>query len=190
MDKKPGKEGGKMNHSWRACVFALTGMFAAVSATGCHFGGGPGFDHPFALGQVSDSHWETQQTNAEAADFIFYDHDFVGDGEKLTPSAKKKLESVALRIPHVPFPVVVEESPNNRAPELDGRRRRVIVEQLGRLGAVEVEDRVVIAPAFAEGFTAMEGERAYVSGITTNFGTGYGAGFGGRRGGGFGGVYR
>lgn len=169
---------------WCVCLVTLAG------GTGCHFGGGPGFDPPFANGQVNDAHWETQQTNAEAADFIFFDHDFVGDGEALTPAAKKKLESVALRLPHVPFPITVEQSPNNQAPELDGRRRQVIVEQLGRLGITEdLEDRVVVAPAFVEGFTAMEGERAYTTGITTNFGTGYGQG-GGRFFGGFGGIYR
>ena len=38
---------------------------------------GPEVDRPFPLGQVTDSFWETQQTNAEAADFVFYDHEFV-----------------------------------------------------------------------------------------------------------------
>ena len=42
-------------------------------------GHGPAYDRPFPLGQVTDAHWETQQTNAEASDFIFYDHEFVGN---------------------------------------------------------------------------------------------------------------
>lgn len=155
-------------------------------AVGCHHGGGPGYDPPFALGQVTDAHWETQQTNAEAADFIFYDHDFISDSARLTPDAEKKLMSVALRLPHVPFPVVVEESQHDAKPELDGRRRRVIVEQLARLGALESEGRVVIAPNFADGFTAMEGSNAY----SRSIGSMYGNGGLGRRGGGFSGGFR
>lgn len=155
-------------------------------AVGCHLGGGPGYDPPFALGQVTDAHWETQQTNAEAADFIFYDHDFVGDSARLTPDAQDKLMSVALRLPHVPFAVVVERSPHDEKPELDGRRRRVIVEQLARLGALESEGRVVVAGNFAEGFTAMEGDRVYRRAMSATYGNG---GLG-RRGGGFSGGFR
>src|SRR6266436_3367547 len=72
----------------------MTRTFILLTLTlvvlGCHHGGddcdangrrrgsygGPAADRPFPLGQVTDSHWETQQTNAEAADFIFYDHEF------------------------------------------------------------------------------------------------------------------
>ncbi|MCE9544243.1 MAG: hypothetical protein K8T25_01775, partial [Planctomycetia bacterium] len=44
---------------------------------------------------------------------------------------------------------------------LDQARRKTIVEQLARMGVTNSEKRVVIAPAFAEGFTAVEGEAAY-----------------------------
>jgi len=123
--------------------------------------GGVRYDRPFPLGQVSDSFWETQQTNAEAADFIFYDHEFQGNTALLAPGAKKKLMQVALRLEHVPFPVVIEESLHNARPKLDQARRTTIVEQLARLGVVNSEKRVVVASAFAEGFTAIEGEAAY-----------------------------
>src|SRR5687767_9698199 len=75
---------------------------------------GPGADRPFPLGQVTDAHWETQQTNAEAADFIFYDHEFRMDTRtrtdtaELTPGGKKHLQQIALRLEHTPFPVVIE----------------------------------------------------------------------------------
>jgi len=71
-----------------------------LATTGCRNGneGGPQFDRPFPVGQVSDSFWETQQTNAEAADFIFYDHEFEGNTALLAPGAKKKLMQVALRL--------------------------------------------------------------------------------------------
>ena len=58
---------------------------------------GPGYDRPFPVGQVTDAFWETQQTNAEAADFIFYDHEFKGNTAELGPGAKRHLEQVALR---------------------------------------------------------------------------------------------
>ena len=147
---------------------------------------GPPHDRPFPLGQNNDAFWETQQTNAEAADFIFYDHEFTGETAILAPGAKRHLEEVALRLPHVPFPVVIEQSMFNAKQDLDQARRQTIVMQLARLGVVNAEERVVIANAFAEGFTALEGERNYYRGIT---GGGFGGG-GGRRFGGSGGMYR
>jgi hypothetical protein len=143
---------------------------------------GPGYDRPFPLGQVTDAHWETMQTNAEAADFIFYDHEFVGDTAELAPGGKDHLMQVALRLEHVPFPVVVERSPHNARPQLDKLRRVTIFEQLARLGSDDVEDRVIIAPAFAEGFTAIEGEQAYRQTIGNSFGGGAGRRFGGQGG--------
>jgi len=148
---------------------------------------GPPYDRPYPLGQVSDAHWETQQTNAEASDFVFYDHEFKGDTAELTPGAKKHLMQIALRLPHVPFPVVIEESPENAKPDLDVDRRKTVVEQLARLGVDEVEQRVVIASALADGITAVEGEQAYYQTIYTNFGNGGGTG---RRFGGVGGFFR
>ena len=122
---------------------------------------GPPYDRPFPLGQVTDSFWEAQQTNAEAADFVFFDHEFKGNTAELAPGTKPKLEQVALRLEHVPFPVVIEQSVNNKRPQLDQARKKTIIEQLARLGVVNAEKRVVIAPAMAEGFTAVEGEAAY-----------------------------
>jgi hypothetical protein len=189
--------------------FITLSLVLAVLA-GCHHGGrrddcgpgGPGgrgygkyanlpqVDRPFPIGQVTDSFWETQQTNAEAADFIFYDHEFRGNTAELAPGAKKHLEQVALRLEHVPFPVVIEESPHDARPDLDQARRRTIVEQLARIGVVNAEERVIVANAFPEGYTAQEAEAAYYGGVLNN---GYGNGFGGgvgRRFGGYGGVYR
>ena len=152
---------------------------------------GPGADRPFPLGQVSDSHWETMQTNAEAADFIFYDHEFRYDTKtgrdtaELTPGGKKHLQQVALRLEHVPFPVVIEESPKNGRPELDLARRHTIVEQLGRIGMVNAEERVVVANAFPEGYTGIEAEGSYYNVLSNQFGGGAGRRFGGT-----GGAYR
>lgn len=183
----------------RSAFLILIGVMTLAAAgcrggcASCGFGGGrtggSQFDRPFPLGQVSDSFWETQQTNAEAADFVFYDHEFQGNTALLAPGAKKKLMQVALRSEHVPFPVVIEESPHNGRPQLDLARRRTIVEQLARLGVVNSEKRVVIASAFAEGITATEGEAAYYQTLHGNQG-GLGGGFGGGAGGASGGIFR
>jgi hypothetical protein len=176
---------------------------ASLTAVGCHHGDchgdggglfgrnrhgrdkGPAHDRPFPVGQVSDSFWETQQTNAEAADFVFYDHEFKGNTAELAPGAKKHLEQVALRIEHVPFPIVIEQSEHNARPMLDEARRRTIVEQLARMGVTNAEGRVVVANSFAEGITGVEAENAYWNVIGGQWGAG-----GGRRFGGMGGMYR
>lgn len=161
-------------------------LLVTIATLGCRSSPGPAHDRPFPIGHVSDAHWETQQTNAEAADFIFFDHEFVGETAELAPGAKRHLESVALRLEHVPFPVVVEQTQHDANPELDQARRKVIVEQLARIGVPNSERRVVISSAFVEGFTSIQGERAYYNGI---IGQGGGGGGGGRFGG-SGGTYR
>lgn len=175
----------------KSCLLGCTSLLSVSLLSGClhHKAADPSpqHDRPFPLGQVTDAHWETMQTNAEAADFIFFDHEFVGDTAELAPGAKRHLEQVALRLEHTPFPVVIEQSPHDERPQLDGLRRQVIVEQLARLGVTEVEDRVVVSSAFVEGFTAVEGERGYQQVLSRQFGRGGGSG---RRFGGTGGSYR
>jgi len=166
-------------HQGDDCDGGSRGLFGRRNARG------PGADRPFPLGQVSDAHWETQEANAEAADFIFYDHEFKGQTAELAPGAKKHLMQVALRLEHVPFPVVIEESLHNAKPELDQARRQTIVEQLARLGAANSEERVIVANAFPEGYTGIEAEGSYYNVLGDNFGGGAGRRFGGT-----GGVYR
>jgi len=179
-------------------LLAVTASLAAVG--GCHHGcgffgrglwrggvAGAPYDRPFPLGAVTDAHWETQQSNAEAADFVFYDHEFAGETARLAPGAQRHVEEVALRLEHVPYPVVIERSPHDARPQLDRERRRTIVEALARMGLPNVEHRVVIAASFAEGFTAIEGERAYYDSLSGSV-QGIGGGFGGS--GGRGRVFR
>jgi hypothetical protein len=165
-----------------ACCVLVAGCHNSEPKKAC-----PPYDRPFPLGQVTDAHWETQQTNAEAADFIFYDHEFEGATPRLTPAGKKHLLQVAVRLDHVPFPVVVEESPDHRTPELDQLRRKAIVAQLHELGQDGIDGRAVVAPAFPAGINATEGEAAYYSSFHDNYGTNGGVG---RSFGGTGGVYR
>jgi len=169
-------------------VFARTSL-ACLALAACFMGGcrggnnvSPDYDRPFPLGAVTDAHWETQQTNAEAADFVFHVHEFVRDTAELAPGAKRHIESVALRMEHVPFPILIEQSQYDASPELDRERRRTVIDALARMGIVDADKRVVIASAFAEGFTGVEGERAYIQSLGTSFQNGGGVGrrFGGR----------
>ncbi len=144
----------------------------------------PPFDRPFPLGQVTDAHWDTQMTNAQASSFVFYDHEFIGDSTKLNVAGQKHLVQVAIRLKHVPFPVVIEETPNHKNPRLDAARRQLILDRLGELGLHELECRVIIAPAIAEGLLGPEAEQVYHgSGRTIDdYGDSGRGGFGGANG--------
>jgi hypothetical protein len=144
-------------------------------------GGVAPYDRPFPLGAVNDVFWETQQTNAEAADFIFHDHEFRGETAQLAPAAKRHLEQVALRWEHVPFPVVIEMSEFNAKPQLDRARRQAVIEQLARLGIHNPEGRVVIADAYTPGLPGVQAERVYYRSLG-NQNSGQGGRFGGRGG--------
>ncbi|MGA2033414.1 MAG: hypothetical protein ABSG68_14255 [Thermoguttaceae bacterium] len=165
----------------RCLVLSLAG---SLVLSGCRTGPGPAFDRPFPHGQVTDAHWETQQTNAEASDFVFYDHEFVGDTSKLTPLGQKHLLQVACRLDHVPFPIVIEETPNQKNLKLDAERRLAIIQKLAQLGVCKVDQRVVVAAAIADGVTAIEGEAEYYQIVGGSDYGGYGrgsSGYGGIR---------
>ncbi|MCA9268915.1 MAG: hypothetical protein KDA41_10620, partial [Planctomycetales bacterium] len=104
---------------------------------------------------------------------------------------------IAARLSHCPhIPVVVEPSmstkledtefhyPVHANPELDLQRRELVVLALSELGVRDAESRVVVAPAYAEGFNAAESQRVYSQATSAFFGGG--RGFNGLGGGGFG----
>ena len=63
------------------------------------------------LGTVSDTYWQQQETNAEATEFIIYEHEFAGNTVRLNRAGEDHIKQIAVRAPNVPFPV-------------DGQRRR------------------------------------------------------------------
>lgn len=158
---------------------SLLGMVCLLTFSGCQrFYCGAPPSRPFPLGAVSDAFWETQQTNAEAGDFIFFQHEFRGQTAELAPGTNRHLESVALRLEQVPFPVVVEQSNFGRDSELDQKRREVVVGHLTRMAGLDMESRVIVAPSFMKGLSGIEGAQAYYS-MFDNAGSGTGAGGGG-----------
>jgi hypothetical protein len=153
---------------------------------------------PYPLGTISDPVWQQQESNAEASDFVVHEHEWVGNSTDLNAAGKEHVKQIAARAAEVPFPILVERSsmsvdpdtrfrfPVHNNEELDLQRREFVVEALGRLGLVDAEQRVVVAPALTPGFESFEAERAYNRGFGGYGGFGgFGGGYGGF-GGGFG----
>lgn len=159
-----------------------------------------GHFHPDPVGTISDSIWRLQEGNAEASDFVVYEHEFVGNTARLNKAGEDHVKQIAYRVESTPFTVQVEPSsmsvrdsdkykpPVHGNDELDLQRRDVIVRALAAMGVKEVEQRVVVAPALTPGFQHFEAERAYTRGFSgQNSGFGGRGGLGGGAGGGFGG---
>ena len=197
---------------WILSVLTLVVLGASFANAGCPwsnngFGNGgcfngsrgkpamPPFDRPFPLGQVSDAFWETQQTNAEAADFILYDYEFVGETATLNPMGRDHMTQIARRLPHVPFPIVIEMSEKTNDPEenskliqIDETRRANVVNWLQRFYAddpsmapEQIANRVVIAPDFVYQVNSEQAVRDFQSATGPGrAGNSYNRGFGGR----------
>ncbi len=144
------------------------------------------------LGSVNRAHYHTMQANAEAADFIFHRHEFVGKTAELTPSGKDHILEVAARMRSAPFPVLVERSENNADPELDAFRRDLVAQILTNFGNPDAQQRTVVSTPYGKGLNSREAEVDYYRFTSSrggfgNFGNNFGGGFGGGGGGGFGG---
>ncbi len=195
-------------------LLALGGpAVALVCGTGCrnHCPHIPA-NAPQTLGAEIDQLNQTQEHNAEAAKFIIYMHEFemnqaqpdgsnIG-GYRLNAYGEDHLKQIAYNLKRgAMFPVVVERSQTSVKPgteyhypihfneQLDAQRRTVVVRSLEMLGVPNAEEVVVVAPSFAEGYTAAEAARAYnnsLYGTNGSYGGNMGTFFGGF--GGFGGF--
>jgi hypothetical protein len=182
-------------------MYSTLGVLVVSMATGCH--AWKMFSYPAAhapLGSLSDPVWQNQETNAEMADFIVYQHEFKKDSEYLNTGGEDHVKEIAARLLEgQDAQVVVERSdmsprqntryeyPVHPNPKLDMRRREIIVRSLVAMGVLDADSRVVVAPSFAQGLRAGEAEQAFRNGMR-NVGGGMGGGlFGGMGGGMFGG---
>ncbi|MDB5336087.1 MAG: hypothetical protein JWN70_1706 [Planctomycetaceae bacterium] len=150
----------------------------------------------YPLGSVFRSHIHTEQTNAEATDFIFNLVHFTGETAHLTPDGKDHLMEVAARMRSAPFPVLIERTPNNANPQLDAERRVVVARYLADLGNPDSDQRTIVAVPYDRGLNSFEGEADYYSNfnfrgnMNNGFGGGGATGFGGSGlGNGFGGGF-
>jgi hypothetical protein len=141
----------------------------------------------FPLGSVMRAHLHTEQTNAEASNFIFNLVDFVGETPHLTPDGKDHLMEVAARMRSTPFPIIIERTPNNANPQLDAERRAVVSRYLADLGNPDADQRTVVSTAYSRGYLSQEGAADYYTNFNfrnNNFGNQNGnGGFGGGNGG-------
>jgi hypothetical protein len=144
----------------------------------------------YPLGAVMRAHHHQMQINGEAADFILFQKDFVGQSAELTPDGKDKVLEMAARMRSAPYPVVIERTWNNADPELDALRRNIVAQILVDLGNPDANTRVFVSPSYGPGKHSMEAIFEFwmytYQGYYGGFG-GMGGGFGGM-GGGFGGM--
>jgi hypothetical protein len=63
---------------------------------------------PQPLGQVLDQHWHTMITNAQASDFVIYQHEWIGTTVQLNAAGQEHVVQIARRLADVPFPVLIE----------------------------------------------------------------------------------
>ena len=156
----------------------------------------PGVQPPAAIGTVTvDPFFKIQERNAEASDFVLYEHEFQGNSARLTDAGETHLKQIALRMPRVPFGVNVAPTRISTRPgdtygfpvhgneELDMQRREVVVQALQGFGIKDAEQRVTVSPALTFPYTDVEAERDYSRAIN-QLGPG-GSGAGGGSGGGF-----
>ncbi len=175
--------GGANWHAWRA---RMAGRWRSRA-----------IPEQLPLGVINRAHYQAMETNAEAVDFVLYDHDFVLNTAELTSDGKDKILEIAARMRSAPFPVIVERSENNSDPELDAFRRNLIAQILTDLGNPDSDQRTVVSTTYGPGYNSIEAQRdwyLHISGggggnqFGGGFGGGIGGGFGGGGGGGFGGF--
>ena len=196
---------------------ALVVLAVASGAAGCR---GHRYAHifyqepppPATLGTHVDAPFRIQEENAEASKFVVYQHEFklndsqdgdVLNGLRLNEAGQDHLRRIAENLRRgSPYTVIVERSrtseradsrfgyPVNYDAQLDNRRRSVVVNTLVAMGIENADEVVVVAPAYAEGLTGREAERAYRRGMQSNNNGGNGnfGGFGNFSG--FGGIGR
>ncbi len=167
-----------------------------LAASGCQGWKRHDRDHaPAPLGTISDPIWQNQESNAEYSDFVIHMHEFQGNTERLNTSGEDHVKQIAARLMNgQDAQVLVERSMTSArpetefqyrvhpSPELDLRRREIIVRSLAAMGINDAEQRVVVSPALTPGITADEAESAYRGGVS-------GSTIGSRRGGFGGGVF-
>lgn len=183
-------------------AMAAASLWGLNGCSVCEKCGYMGDIRPLPQGTISDDVWRKQEANAEASDFVVYEHEWVGNNAELNHAGKDHVKQIAARAGKVPFPILIQPSsmsikpgtkygyPVHNDEQLDLRRREYIVETLTRMGVADASERVVIAPALTPGFQDFEAERAYSTGFSGGYGGGLGGGLGGLGGGGGGmGIY-
>lgn len=166
-------------HGSARTLAAVACLTIAVLMTGCQWRQSYYQPEPPApLGALSDPIWQNQEANAEASNFVMYEHEFQRDAEWLNLGGEDHVKQIAARLQAGQDALVVVERsmtspladtqhhyPVHPNPELDLRRREIVVRCLAAMGTADADQRVVVAPAFAPGITGNEAEAAYRQGL-------------------------
>jgi hypothetical protein len=180
--------------SGRATLVVRVVLSAVVlSAAGCRPPSPP-------LGTLSDPVWQNQEANAEPSEFVVHEHEFIVDTEFLNTYGEDHLKQIAYRMSTGQnAQVLVERSMNSARPEteykyrvhpnpeLDMKRRDVVVRALLAMKIPDADARTVVSPDLAPEYRA--GENATTDYSDYGGGMGYGGGLGGAGGGGIGGGF-
>jgi len=155
-------------------------------AVGCEIGETRARPVAQPLGSLSDPVWQNQELNAEHSDFVVHEHEFAQTQEFLNTAGEDHVKQIAARLAAGHDAQVLVERSRNSAlaatkyqyrvhpnPELDMRRREIIVRSLTALGIQDAEARVVVAPALAPKYRAGEPAATYTF---DQSGSGYGGG--------------
>ena len=181
-------------------LLAVAGVLA-LTITGCPSWNWNdlGFHRPRAapMGTLSDPVWQNQEHNAERSDFVVHEHEFTGSTEFLNTLGEDHLKQIAARIAAGQDAQILVERCRNYArpetehkypvhpnPDLDMRRREIVVRSLLAMRIADADARVVIAPDLAPLYRADDSPAIYSE--PDNNQQGYGNGIGGASfGGGF-----
>ena len=179
---------------WRNTIAAAVGAVMLLTV-GC-----PGWRdrRPAApLGTLSDPVWQNQENNAEHSDFVIHEHEFIADTEYLNTLGEDHLKQIAARLAAGQDALVLVERSMNSArpetvhkyrvhpnPELDVKRRDIVVRSLLAMRIPDADTRTVIAPDLAPRYRAAETATSDFSDYGGGFqngggGGGFGGGFGG-----------
>src|SRR5688500_2129140 len=112
-------------------------------------------DAPAPLGTTVDPFFQQMESNAEASDFVIYEHEFVGASAELNAGGQDHLKEIAARLAQVPYPVIIAQSqitsrerdyykyPIHYNEQLDLERRELIVQALTQMAVPDAQQRVV-----------------------------------------------
>ncbi len=112
---------------------------------------------PLPLGAVVDPHWQAMVTNAQASDFVIYQHEFIGATVQLNQAGQHHVKQIARRLADVPFPVIIEPVTfrpfDNRLYEekeftdVDRERRETLEQDRARRDVIDADRRAEIDAA-------------------------------------------
>jgi hypothetical protein len=108
------------------------------------------------LGAVLAANFRPMVANAQAASMVLFRMDFLHGCESLNAHGADRLARMASQLGHLPFPIVIERTPE---PGLAETRRAAVLALLAREGVAVPPERVVIGPRLSIGLTGPDAMR-------------------------------